>query len=331
MTQLSDQRPSSRLRARTTTSSHSPLTYELPGTTSRTRLSSDLDRYRCYPLYYPPLSWLEKLMVKTKFGGVGKCLLCGAFTHWRIHTDNLRETGACRRCESTSRFRSLVYVLCRSLSVSLGLRIETLRDLAQVKGLVVYNTEAHSSLHRILAPMEGYLCSEYRGDDYQGGEIIDGVQHQDLQNLSLPDESVDVVLSTDVFEHIPDPYKAHREVFRILKRGGRHIFTVPFDQAQFLDDYRAAIEEDGSLNFLKPPVYHHDPIRDEGCLVYSFFSIEMLARLRRLGFRTNMYRLHRRWNGMIGNNGLVFEAVKWDPPSELPSQEWFQGEAGTPS
>ncbi|WP_406696067.1 class I SAM-dependent methyltransferase [Singulisphaera sp. Ch08] len=300
--------------------------YVMPGTQPRTGLSDRLKECRAYPLYYYPQSYLEKLMVKTGFGGFGKCLVCGAFTPWKIHTDNLRETGLCRNCRSMNRYRALAYVICKSLSGDLGTSLRSLVDVAKLEDLKVYNTDAHSAIHSVLAPMKNYVCSEYLGDELAGGEYVNDVQHQDLMNLSFPDASLDVVLSADVFEHIPDPYKAHREIFRVLKHGGRHIFTVPFDQAQYLDDLRAVIDEDGSIKMLKPPIYHHDPLRiDEGCLVYSFFSIEMLVRLRRIGFRTNFYRIESPWHGIFGHNSTVFEAIKWDPPSELPSDDWFQG------
>lgn len=307
--------------------SSAPLSqYALPGTQPRSRYADQLKDCRSYPLYYYPLTRTEKLMVKSGFGGVGLCVVCGSYTTWKIHTDNLRETGFCRKCHSMNRYRALADVICKSLGSDLKTRFRSLVDVAKLTNLNVYNTEAHSAVHQALAPMKNYVCSEYFGNDYQSGEYVNTVQHQDLMNLSFPDQSFDLIISADVFEHIPDPYQAHREVFRVLKPGGRHIFTVPFDQAQYLDDLRAIVEDDGSINFLKPPIYHHDPLRvDEGCLVFSMFSIEMLVRLRRIGFRSHLYRAMNPWLGIFGNNSTVFEAIKWDPPSELPSDDWFLG------
>ena len=37
-----------------------------------------------------------------------------------------------------------------------------------------------------------------------------------------------LLLRLQVFVHIPMPYQAHHELFRILKPGGSHVFTVPF-------------------------------------------------------------------------------------------------------
>ncbi len=65
-----------------------------------------------------------------------------------------------------------------------------------------------------------------------------------------------------------EPIKSLREVNRILKRGGKYIFTVPFEA---LDGESAVrVSTDG------PPVkslfYHKDPLRKEGALVYNYFS-----------------------------------------------------------
>ena len=96
----------------------------------------------------------------------------------------------------------------------------------------------------------------------------------------------------------------------MLRPGGRHIFTVPFHQTQYLDDVLAEPGEGGKPRIVKKALYHDDPLRRRGVLVYTIFSLEMLIRLRRIGFRTHMYRLYRPLWGILGSNGLVFEAIK---------------------
>ena len=65
--------------------------------------------------------------------------------------------------------------------------------------------------------------------------MVNGVLTEDLMNLSFADETIDIVLSSDVQEHIPRPYDAHREIYRVLKPNGRRICTVLFLQIEFLD------------------------------------------------------------------------------------------------
>jgi SAM-dependent methyltransferase len=134
--------------------------------------------------------------------------------------------------------------------------------------------------------------------------------HQDLQNLSLGNGCVDLVISSDVIEHIAEPYRAYEEIHRILKTGGRHIFTVPFYQTEFLDEDRAIQEDNGHIVFLKDPMYHGDPLCKEGSLVYKIFSLEMLVKLRKIGFTTNVWHLYKPGCGILGSNAVVFEAIK---------------------
>jgi SAM-dependent methyltransferase len=265
--------------------------------------------YIRYPIYARDLTLIEKVALRTKALPI-KCTVCGSFSIIRLTNNNFRENCYCVRCGSFNRQRQIAYVLCQTIP---NKKVNSLNDLASMDYLSIYNTEAGGTLHRFLRQINKYVCSEYFGDQYKGGDYIDGRMHQDLMCLSFPDNQFDYVISTDVFEHIADPYVAHQEVHRVLKPGGRHIFTIPFYQTDTLDEKRAAIDEKGELVHYKEPMYHIDPIRPEGVLVFNIFSIEMLVKLRKMGFRTNMHHMYRPSNGILGPNGLVFEAIKETP------------------
>lgn len=49
----------------------------------------------------------------------------------------------------------------------------------------------------------------------------------DITNIPVADESFDVIICTEVLEHVPEPVEALREMARILKRGGRIFVTAP--------------------------------------------------------------------------------------------------------
>lgn len=50
----------------------------------------------------------------------------------------------------------------------------------------------------------------------------------DITDIPEPDESFDAIMCIEVFEHLPDPLAALRELARLLKRGGTMIITAPF-------------------------------------------------------------------------------------------------------
>ena len=58
----------------------------------------------------------------------------------------------------------------------------------------------------------------------------------DLQTISLSDNSVDVIISRSVLEHVGNPVTAYKEINRVLKPGGYFIFLTPnyYDYASLI-------------------------------------------------------------------------------------------------
>lgn len=68
--------------------------------------------------------------------------------------------------------------------------------------------------------------------DYDGMDLypkIDAVRYVcDAQDMNeVGDESYDTVICLEVLEHLPDPQRALKEIFRVLKTGGILIASVP--------------------------------------------------------------------------------------------------------
>ena len=263
-----------------------------------------------YPIYHQS-KLFDTIAIKIGTLPIIYCPVCGCISSVKEIGENLRESCLCTGCGSINRQRQLALVLCTAIStLTEHKKIRSLREVARLHDIAVYNTESAGTIHNALSGMENYVCSEFLGPDKKSGEKIKGILHQDIMNLSFNDSTFDIVLSADILEHVPNPYKAHAEIHRVLKPNGRHIFTVPFYQNEFLDEQRAINEENGTYVFLKEPIYHVDPLRPEGILVYTIFSLQMLVELRRIGFRTHFYLLYRPWNGILGSNAIVFEAIK---------------------
>lgn len=236
------------------------------------------------------------------------CTVCGEAADFEGFSENLRESGNCTRCGSFNRQRQMAFVLRQRLGVPVDGAL-ALRD-----AVTLYNLESNGPLHARLANFGGYVCSEYFGPEYVSGKMVatssGKVRHEDVQALSFPPDTFDFVMSSDVLEHVPDPYQAHREIYRVLKPGGSHIFTVPYNPGAARDDKRAELV-DGKVHYLAEALYHGDPVRpDEGILVWNIFGQEMLECLCTIGFEVDDLKLQAAEFGILGDNAIVFVARK---------------------
>lgn len=86
------------------------------------------------------------------------------------------------------------------------------------------------------------------------GTVIDGVLNQDVQRLTFDNESFDLVTSNQVFEHVPDDIQGYAECFRVLRKGGALIFSVPLYEIDHTE--RIAFFNEGNVIFIGEPEYH---------------------------------------------------------------------------
>jgi len=129
------------------------------------------------------------------------------------------------------------------------------------------------------------MRSEYL-DDVENGGIINGIYSQDLQSLTLKDQTLDALISLDVFEHIADPWQAFSEVERVLKPQGTGIITVPIDKRNHKTQILVKLENN-KLQYLKEPSYHFDPLRKDGTLVFTEFGTDIVSQLQSRGYNAS--------------------------------------------
>jgi SAM-dependent methyltransferase len=139
-----------------------------------------------------------------------------------------------------------------------------------------------------LRDISGYVSSCY-WPDVTPGEVHDGTRCEDLRSLTFSDDSLDLVITSDIFEHVRTPMVAFAELFRVLRPGGFHIFTVPL-RWPLPSTTRSRVDSSGPDDvFLLPPVYHQSPVDANGSLVYTDFGMNLPDELRELGFETDTH------------------------------------------
>lgn len=97
----------------------------------------------------------------------------------------------------------------------------------------------------------------------------------DIINIPVPDKSFDVVLCTEVIEHVPDPISAIKEIARILKPGGTLLITAPLQSGLHQEPYHfyGGYTKYWYLKFLKENNFSDIDIEPNGSLYTTYFSL----------------------------------------------------------
>lgn len=184
---------------------------------------------------------------------------------------NFRESLACPICKMSNRKRFMAHLLTAATARASGQAPTYMYE--QVTPFFAW---AKRALPNTL------IGSEYLGPDVAGGAEVDGIRNEDALSLSFSDSSIGMVVSCDVFEHVPDIDGCLAECNRVLCPGGRLYFSVPFhDQAETVQ--RAALRDGEIVEYL-PPQYHRNPIDQKGSLVFYDHGWDILERCRSAGF-----------------------------------------------
>jgi SAM-dependent methyltransferase len=214
---------------------------------------------------------------------------------------NWRERLLCERCGLSSRQRATLQIFEQECRPARPDRI--------------YATEQASELCRQLqAAYPNVAGSEFLGDAVPLGSLDSrGIRNESITALSFADRSLDFVLSFDVLEHVADYERALAQVWRVLRPGGRFLFSAPFRLASAATIVRARLNADGSITHLRKPSYHSDPFSTEPILCFQTFGWDLLESLGRAGFSQASALLY--WSeelGHLGTEQVIFLAAK-DP------------------
>jgi SAM-dependent methyltransferase len=178
------------------------------------------------------------------------CVLCG----WRgeqFSGPPHSEAAQCPQCLAVGRDRFIYLCLYQRVPRERRLRmLETSPRLGD-------------DYRNAMARRVRYLASDYDERAHKASVKLD------LQQLDLPDASIDVLLTAHVLEHVPDTDASLSEIFRVLSPGGRMLLQVPVGQATTAPP--------------PEPEFHGD-----NTPVFWRFGMDLTERLRKHGFQTSV-------------------------------------------
>jgi SAM-dependent methyltransferase len=189
------------------------------------------------------------------FENEGYCYCCDSKVKFSSQHDWFRDNYLCSHCGCVPRERALMF--------SIDKFFPKWRELAFHESSPI----GRGASARIQKEARQYIPSQY----YPGvpsGKTHLGNRCEDLEALSFADNSVDIHITQDVFEHLFNPVAAFREIARTLKPGGAHIFTVPIVNKDLPTRRCAMLDAKGKVKHLvAKPEYHGNPVDTEGSLV----------------------------------------------------------------
>ena len=226
--------------------------------------------------------------------------------HARFHIGTLRETLRCRTCFSKMRDRTVAAGLLDVLAERFDLKADTITDLAErmPAEIRVLDTDANGRIGRLLGRSPGYVLSLYQPEHENGATLAGGALNVDLERMPFPDQSFDVIITTEVMEHVRYVDIAHREIARCLSDGGTYLFTVPYDAS--LSETWRLIDPETDEELVHPPHMHGDPdLRAEGIKSYRVFGLDLTAQLQDAGLEVEFAPVERPDAGIFAGDLFV--------------------------
>lgn len=176
-------------------------------------------------------------------------------------------------------------VSCKGSSITLSLVSVLFHISSDLGSKDVYELSSRGPLFKYLEEKSKKLTYSEYFLDISPGSYKNGIQCQDVQSLTYADESFDICTSTEVFEHVPNDAKGFSEIYRVLKKKGVFLFTVPIAINNKTVE-RAKLISDGDIHHLLSPEYHGDPIRNHRpILAFRNYGYDILDRLISVGFK----------------------------------------------
>lgn len=231
------------------------------------------------------------------------CSLCGKKSLILYDISQLGDSGYCIFCTANERNRALVEILKKILIIKLLWKksdlknqisrinlakysLKTILKTIKLENIVIYEPSSIGAIYNKLKNYSKFIFSEYfPHPNLKKGQYFRNILFEDLQDLSFDDDYFDIIITQDVLEHVKNPYLAFKEICRVLKPNGIHIFTVPIGHNERTFQY---FDDKGKPLFNRV-VFHNDPLRRRGAKVYTQFGTDIIEILNDFHFSSFIF------------------------------------------
>jgi O-antigen biosynthesis protein len=227
----------------------------------------------------------------------GMCNICGCDTSFIYsEKESYRESLFCIYCKTFSRYRSIARGILRAITELTSVEVPSISQLpaSNQSSLRVYDTQPAFYGLWTTYPIPDLLSkcewisvetSSYNSGKPLGARLGDHQSNQNIEKLTFPDSSFDLVITSDVMEHVRMDDAGFCEIRRVLKPGGFYIFTVPnIRDSETQTRVRVVDPLDASKDeFLVEKEFHVDT-KGGKCLAYRVYGKDLDQKLNDLGF-----------------------------------------------
>lgn len=229
----------------------------------------------------------------------GMCNVCGCDTSF-VYTEkeSYRESLFCIHCRTISRYRSIARGVLRSIQDLTSIQASSISKLPAMNDtcLRIYDTQRSFYGLRSTYPLPDLLSkckwisvetSVYDPAKTTGAQLGIHQTNQNIERLTYSDSSFDIVITSDVMEHVRLDDAAHREIRRILKPGGIYVFTVPTNRDNETQTRVRVLDplDSSEDQFLVEKEFHDDSnIAGGKALTYRIYGKDLDKKLYELGF-----------------------------------------------
>jgi len=202
------------------------------------------------------------------YSGQGFCPICEREVVFSAEKNWFREYLLCSGCSSIPRERALMRVITDCFP--------------SYKKLTIHESSpaARGVSSKLKQECPDYSTSHYFEQVPVGQkDPRTGFRCESLEAFTFEDSAFDLLVTQDVMEHIFNPDLAFREICRVLKPGGAHIFTVPIVNKHKPSEVWASRDEEGEITFHGPAEYHGNGRGERTSLVTMHWGYDIVSHI----------------------------------------------------